>query len=129
MRAQIGRRLGRLVVLPFATIGVISALLVWEIEHVGSILLAVVLAAIGVAVGVFVARRVHNQIDELSGHYESLLRTAEAESSRAEEAARIKDDFLSTLSNELRTPLNSILVLSRLLAGGNIDPARSIKAI
>jgi signal transduction histidine kinase len=129
MRAQIGRRLGRLVVLPFATIGVISALLVWEIEHVGSILLAVVLAAIGVAVGVFVARRVHNQIDELSGHYESLLRTAEAESSRAEEAARIKDDFLSTLSHELRTPLNSILGWSRLLAGGKLDPARSIKAI
>jgi hypothetical protein len=37
------------------------------------------------------------QIDELAAHYESLLHTAEDESERAEEAGRIKDEFLSTL--------------------------------
>ena len=38
-------QLGRLVVTPFATIGVLAAVLVWEIEHVGSILLAMAIAA------------------------------------------------------------------------------------
>jgi len=129
MRAQMGRRLGRIVVLPFATIGVIAALLEWEIEHVGSIALAVGLAGIAVAVGVIVARRVRAQIDELEAHYESLLHTAEDESAKAEEAVRIKDEFLSTLSHELRTPLSSILGWTRLLSGGKLDAAQRVKAL
>jgi len=66
-------RLGELVVTPLATIGVLSALLVWEIEHVGSVILALVLALVGLTVGVFVARGVRRQIDELSRYYERLL--------------------------------------------------------
>lgn len=124
-----GRRLGRIVVVPFATIGVLSALLVWELEHVGSIALAVLLVGIAVGIGVFVARHVRTQIDELSAYYATLLRTADAESTRAEAAGRIKDEFLSTLSHELRTPLNSILGWARLLEGGKLDPAQSARAI
>jgi signal transduction histidine kinase/CheY-like chemotaxis protein len=129
MRAQMGRRLGRIVVLPFATIGVTSALLVWDIEHVGSIALAVMLAAAAAAVCIVVARRVRRQIDELAEHYEALLRTADDESRRAEAASRSKDEFLSTLSHELRTPLNSVLGWSRLLGTGKLDPAQTAKAI
>ncbi len=110
-------------------IGVVSALLVWEIEHVGSIPLAVVLGGIAIAIGVLVARHVRTQIDELSTYYETLLRTAEGESMRAEAAGRVKDEFLSTLSHELRTPLNSILGWSRLLEGGKLDAAQSSRAI
>src|SRR5436190_8713079 len=124
-----GRRLGRIVVLPFATIGVVAALLVWEIEHVGSIVLAAVLAVSAVTVAVLVARRVRRQIDELSAHYESLLKRAEDESARAEEAARIRDEFLSTLLHELRTPLSSILGWTRLLAGGKLNASQSARAI
>ena len=129
MRAQMGRRLGRIVVVPFVTIGVVSALLVWEIEHVGSIALAVLLGGIAVGIGVLVARHVRTQIDELSTYYETLLRTTEAASMRAEAAGRIKDEFLSTLSHELRTPLNSILGWARLLEGGKLDAAQSARAI
>jgi signal transduction histidine kinase/CheY-like chemotaxis protein len=124
-----GRRLGRIVVLPFATIGVIAALLVWEIEHVGSIVLAAVLTVSAVTVAVLVARRVRWQIDELAAHYETLLHRAEEESARAEEAGRIKDEFLSTLSHELRTPLSSILGWTRLLAGGKLNADQSSRAI
>ncbi|HKI05565.1 MAG TPA: ATP-binding protein [Thermoanaerobaculia bacterium] len=40
---------------------------------------------------------------------------------RAEEANRIKDEFLSTVSHELRTPLNAILGWTWLLVNGKLD--------
>ena len=74
--------LGRLVVTPFATIGVLAAVLVWEVEHVGSISLAIVIAAIGVLIGVVVARQLRRNIESLTDYYSSLLRTADEQSSR-----------------------------------------------
>ena len=122
-------RLGELVVTPLATIGVLSALLVWEIEHVGSVLLALVLAIVGATVGIFVARGVRRQIDELSRYYERLLETADEESRRAETANQMKDEFLATVSHELRTPLNSVLGWARLLGAGKLDANQYSKAV
>lgn len=39
----------------------------------------------------------------------------------AEEASRLKDDFLATVSHELRTPINAIVGWSRLLRSGQLD--------
>ena len=47
----------------------------------------------------------------------------------AQEANRIKDDFLATLSHELRTPLNAILGWSRMLERGHLDGHRATQAI
>jgi PAS domain S-box-containing protein len=47
----------------------------------------------------------------------------------AEEANRLKDEFLATLSHELRTPLTSILGWSRLLQTNNFDEAAATRAI
>src|SRR4029077_1922493 len=42
---RIKPQLGRLIAVPMATIGALAAILVWELEHVGSILLAVLVLA------------------------------------------------------------------------------------
>jgi signal transduction histidine kinase len=122
-------QLGRLVILPLATIGVLAAFLTWEVEHGGSILLSLVILAAGTAIGAVVARRVRRRIDELSEYYVRLLRTADEQSRQAEDANRLKDEFLATLSHELRTPLNSVLGWSRLLAGGKLDGEQSARAV
>lgn len=39
---------------------------------------------------------------------------------QAEEASRLKDEFLATVSHEVRTPLNAILGYARMLRGGRL---------
>jgi signal transduction histidine kinase len=122
-------QLGRLIVTPLATIGVLAAVLVWEVEHVGSILLAVAIAAVGVGIGVMVSRQTRNNIARVADYYAALLRTADEQSRQTEAANRLKDEFLATLSHELRTPLNSVLGWARLLASGMLDATHTRRAV
>jgi len=58
-----------------------------------------------------------------------LLVQEQAARTEAEQANRIKDEFLAVLSHELRTPMNPILGWSKLLLGGKLDSAKSREAV
>jgi PAS domain S-box-containing protein len=47
----------------------------------------------------------------------------------AEEANRVKDEFLAMLSHELRTPLNAVLGYTRMLREGHLGPERQKRAM
>jgi signal transduction histidine kinase len=57
------------------------------------------------------------------------LAREQAARAAAETANRTKDEFLATLSHELRSPLNAILTWTSLLRSGQLDPARTVRAL
>ncbi|MGH7821356.1 MAG: PAS domain S-box protein, partial [Candidatus Binatia bacterium] len=58
-----------------------------------------------------------------------LLRREKAARSEAEAANRAKDEFLATLSHELRSPLNSVLTATHILRSPNAEPANAQRAL
>jgi PAS domain S-box-containing protein len=47
----------------------------------------------------------------------------------AEEAVRVKDEFVATLSHEIRTPLNAVLGWTKILLSGAADPPTLARAL
>ncbi len=71
-----------------------------------------------------VARRAAMAIDNAR-----LFSLAQAERQRAEEANRLKDDFLATVSHELRTPLTAMLGWMKMLRTGRLPADKHEKAL
>ena len=60
---------------------------------------------------------------------ESAYQREHAARTQAEEATRLKDEFLANLSHELRTPMNAIIGWTHLLKTGRLDEAQRQRAM
>ncbi len=69
--------------------------------------------------------RFRNLVDENA----RLIARKQAAYRRAEDASRLKDEFLAMVSHELRAPLNSIQGWIRLLREGRLNPAETARAL
>ena len=69
------------------------------------------------------------ELKRIEAQKEQLLEAESHARARAEEMNRLKDDFISTLSHELRNPLNSIVGWTHLLESGKLSAADREKAL
>jgi signal transduction histidine kinase len=93
-----------------------------EIREPDSALLAT-FRGIGSQIGQFLERKGGEE------EREHLLLREQAARTEAEEANRLKDEFLATLSHELRTPLTAMLGWLSMLRGGRLDDETSVRAL
>jgi PAS domain S-box-containing protein len=59
----------------------------------------------------------------------SQIESAETARGLAEEAVRVKDEFLATLSHEIRTPLNAVLGWTKILLSRPVEPEMLTRAL
>ena len=65
----------------------------------------------------------------VAGEREELLKKEQSARREAEIANRLRDEFMATVSHELKTPLNSILGWARMLKAGDLDEDQVKKAL
>jgi signal transduction histidine kinase len=78
--------------------------------------------AVGAFLDITELKQAEERLRRLARENEQLYR-------EAQEANRLKDEFLATLSHELRTPLNALLGWIQLLRSGQLSPEKRERAL
>ena len=73
--------------------------------------------------------KVNESLRLVASEREDLLKKEQSARREAEIANRLRDEFMATVSHELKTPLNSILGWARMLKTGDLDEAQVAKAL
>ena len=63
----------------------------------------------------------HNQVEQLNQELTKTIADLEIARNAAEDASKLKSEFLSNVSHELRSPLNAIMALSQILSKNKND--------
>ncbi len=72
---------------------------------------------------------VNDSLKLVASEREDLLKKEQSARREAEIANRLRDEFMATVSHELKTPLNSILGWARMLKAGDLDEDQIKKAL
>jgi len=83
----------------------------------------------GEVLGAVLVFRDISERKRMESEREQLLLTAQSAQKEAEQANRLKDEFLATASHELRTPLTAVVGWSRMLRSGKLDAENSARAL
>ncbi len=73
--------------------------------------------------------KVNDSLRLVAAEREELLRKEQSARREAEIANRLRDEFMATVSHELKTPLNSILGWARMLSTGDLDEDQVKRAL
>src|SRR5215204_159876 len=73
--------------------------------------------------------KVNESLTLAAAEREELLKNEQSARREAEIATRLRDEFMATVSHELKTPLNSILGWARMLKAGDLDEDQIKKAL
>lgn len=73
--------------------------------------------------------KVNESLRDAADEREMLLSNEKSARQEAEIANRLRDEFMATVSHELKTPLNSILGWARMLKGGDLDDDQVKRAL
>jgi signal transduction histidine kinase/ActR/RegA family two-component response regulator len=102
----------------------IAPLYSFRIHSVAELIVVGIFLGIGIAISILSQTRLSLLVKR-----QQLLASERDARAAAEDANRLKDEFLSTVSHELRTPLTAITGWAQMLRSGRLDAAKSARAL